>query len=50
VVIVAVITQALVLFNIDPYLVQVVLGALILGAVGLNRLREVRLAAGQGKV
>ncbi len=43
VVIVAIITQALVLFNIDPYLVQVVLGVLILWAVGLNRLREVRI-------
>jgi ribose transport system permease protein len=43
VVIVAIITQALVLFNIDPYLVQVVLGALILWAVGLNRLREIRI-------
>ncbi len=41
--IVAIITQALVLFNIDPYLVQVMLGALILWAVGINRLREVRL-------
>lgn len=39
VVIVAIITQALVLFNIDPFLVQVVLGALILAAVGLNKLR-----------
>lgn len=44
VVIVALITQALVLFSIDPFLVQVVMGALILVAVGLNRLREVRLA------
>ncbi|GGE11414.1 ABC transporter permease [Aureimonas endophytica] len=43
--IVAIITQALVLFNIDPFLVQIVLGALILAAVGLNRLREARLAA-----
>ncbi len=41
--IVAIITQALVLFRIDPYLVQVVLGALILWAVGVNRWREVRL-------
>ncbi|WP_102109927.1 ABC transporter permease [Oceaniglobus roseus] len=39
VVIVAIITQALVLFSIDPFLVQVVLGAMILAAVGLNRLR-----------
>jgi len=43
VVIVAIITQALVLFNIDPFLVQVVLGVLILWAVGINRLREARL-------
>lgn len=47
VVIVAIITQALVLFNIDPFLVQVVLGALILAAVGLNKLRA-RRPAGQG--
>jgi ribose transport system permease protein len=43
--IVAIITQALVLFHIDPFFVQVVLGALILWAVGLNRWREVRLGA-----
>ncbi len=42
VVIVAIITQALVIFRIDPFFVQVVLGGLILGAVGMNRLREVR--------
>ena len=46
VVIVAIITQALVLFHIDPFFVQVVLGVLILWAVGLNRWREVRLEAG----
>ena len=44
VVIVAIITQALVIFRIDPYFVQVVLGLLILAAVGVNRLREVRFA------
>ena len=44
VVIIAIITQALVLFNIDPYLVQVVLGGLILWAVGINRWREFRVA------
>jgi ribose transport system permease protein len=44
VVIIAIITQALVLFNIDPYLVQVVLGGLILWAVGINRWRELRVA------
>ena len=44
VVIIAIITQALVLFNIDPFFVQVVLGVLILWAVGINRWREVRVA------
>ena len=44
VVIIAIITQALVLFNFDPFIVQVVLGALILWAVGINRWREVRVA------
>ena len=44
VVIVAIITQALVLFEIDPFLVQVVLGSLILWAVGMNRLRELRVS------
>ncbi|ALN75460.1 MULTISPECIES: ABC transporter permease [unclassified Aureimonas] len=45
--VVAIITQLLVLFNIDPFLVQIVLGTMILAAVGLNRLREARLAAGR---
>jgi ribose transport system permease protein len=44
VVVIAIITQALVLFNIDPYIVQVVLGGLILWAVGINRWRELRVA------
>ena len=44
VVIIAIITQALVLFAIDPFVVQIVLGALILWAVGINRLRELRVA------
>ena len=44
VVIIAIITQALVLFAIDPFVVQIVLGALILWAVGINRFREVRIA------
>ncbi|PZX17078.1 monosaccharide ABC transporter membrane protein (CUT2 family) [Palleronia aestuarii] len=48
VVIVAVITQALVLFSIDPFLVQVVLGAMILAAVGLNRLRAHQPVSGAG--
>lgn len=46
VVVVAIITQALVIFRIDPFFVQVVLGLLILWTVGVNRLREVRLAGG----
>ena len=44
VVIVAIITQALVIFHIDPFFVQVLLGLLILWAVGVNRLREIRFA------
>lgn len=42
VIIITLITNALVLLQVDPYLVQLLLGALILGAVGLNRYREVR--------
>lgn len=45
VVIVALITQGLVLFAVDPYYVQFILGFLILGAVGFNRLRETRIGA-----
>jgi ribose transport system permease protein len=41
---VTLITQALVLFRIDPYYVQFVLGALILAVVSANRLRETRAA------
>jgi len=44
VVIIAIITQALVLFSIDPFVVQIVLGGLILWAVGINRFREWRFA------
>ena len=44
VIIIAIITQALVLFAIDPFVVQIVLGALILWAVGINRFREIRVA------
>jgi ribose transport system permease protein len=44
VVIIAVIAQALVIFAIDPFAVQIVLGALILWAVGINRLRATRIA------
>ena len=49
VVIIAIITQALVMFNIDPFAVQIVLGALILWAVAINRLREVRIARVQAR-
>jgi ribose transport system permease protein len=49
VVIIAIITQALVLFAIDPFVVQIVLGGLILWAVGINRLREVRVAKALGR-
>jgi ribose transport system permease protein len=48
VVIIAIITQALVLFAIDPFVVQIVLGGLILWAVGINRLREARVAKALG--
>jgi ribose transport system permease protein len=48
--IVAIITQALVLFHIDPFLVQVVLGVLILWAVGMNRWREVRVSRGLKRI
>ena len=48
--IVAIITQALVLFEIDPFLVQVVLGGLILWAVGVNRFREVRMRKSQKRI
>ena len=49
VVIIAIITQALVVFNIDPFVVQIVLGALILWAVAVNRLREVRITRLQAR-
>lgn len=42
---VALIAQALVLFRVDPYWVQLLLGLLILAAVGLARLRAARAAA-----
>jgi ribose transport system permease protein len=42
VVIVTLITQALVLFRVDPYYVQFVLGALILAVVSASRVRETR--------
>lgn len=49
VVIIAIITQALVMFAIDPFVVQIVLGGLILWAVAINRLREVRVAKLQNR-
>jgi ribose transport system permease protein len=49
VVIIAIITQALVLFAIDPFVVQIVLGGLILWAVAINRLRQVRVAKAVGR-
>ncbi len=42
VLLITLINNALVLMQIDPFWVQVALGALILGAVGLNRWREQR--------
>ena len=44
VVLVALIAQALVLFQVDPYFVQLLLGLLILGAVGLAHVRAARPA------
>lgn len=46
VLIVSLINQALVMLAVDPFYVQVLLGCLILGAVGLNRLREARIGTG----
>jgi ribose transport system permease protein len=45
VVIVTLINNALVLFGIDPFFVQLLLGALILAAVVVNRWRERRREA-----
>ncbi len=42
VVVITLISNALVLLEVDPYYVQLLLGLLILSAVGLNRYREVR--------
>ena len=42
VVLIALIENGMVLVNVDPYWVQFLLGALILAAVGINRLRAVR--------
>lgn len=48
--IVAIINQTLVMFRVDPFLVQVVLGGLILWAVGMNRWRESRAIKNSVKV
>jgi ribose transport system permease protein len=48
--IVAIINQTLVMFRVDPFLVQVVLGGLILWAVGMNRWRESRALKNSVKV
>ena len=48
--IVAIINQMLVMFRVDPFLVQVVLGGLILWAVGMNRWRESRALKNSVKV
>jgi len=45
VMLVALIAQALVLFRVDPYFVQLLLGLLILAAVGLARMRAAQVAA-----
>ncbi|MBJ7576272.1 ABC transporter permease [Devosia sp. MC532] len=42
VVLIALIENGMVLVKVDPYWVQFILGALILGAVGINRLRAIR--------
>jgi ribose transport system permease protein len=49
VVIIAIITQALVIFAINPFVVQIVLGGLILWAISINRLRELRVAQVMGR-
>lgn len=48
VLIVAQITQALVLFHIDPFLVQVALGLMILAAVTANQWRDMRFQRSPG--
>ena len=47
VLVVSLINQALVMLSIDPFYVQILLGALILGAVALNRLRDARLGTAE---
>lgn len=40
--IIAIITQSLVLFGVDPFAVQIALGLLVLWAVGIDRIRHLR--------
>ena len=47
VLIVAIISQALVIFKIDPFFVQIFLGLMILLAVFINRYREYKQEAGR---
>lgn len=48
--IIAIITQALVLFQIDPFAMQIVLGALILAAVAIDRTRSWRAERSRTKI
>lgn len=50
VVIIAIITQALVLFDIDPFAMQIVLGLLILAAVAIDRTRAWRAERARTKI
>ena len=50
VVIIAIITQALVLFGVDPFAMQIVLGVLILAAVAIDRTRSVRAERNRTKI
>ncbi len=42
VILLGLIQNGMVLMNVDPYWVQFILGALILGAVWINRIRAVK--------
>ena len=50
VVIIAIITQALVLFGVDPFAMQIALGALILWAVAIDRTRSWRAERAKMKI
>lgn len=50
VVIIAMITQALVLFGVDPFAMQIVLGLLILAAVAIDRTRSWRAERTRSKI